>query len=157
MLWRSRVQISAPYTGWDIFSVVKIVLSVWKDENKGKKRPRMAHCLKTKLTLCIRRTPGQRTTLSWSFSTGPSPSARSRRPASLRSASLTSRSRQSPRPRRPWPRQGSSRTLRLGVRRYNRIKHLSTFDGGLPWAQFGLAGWLQCDQIGRFLKVLRQK
>ena len=40
MFWRSWVQIPAPYTGWTFYShifVVKIVMFVWKGENKWKR------------------------------------------------------------------------------------------------------------------------
>ena len=38
MSWRSWVRIPAPYTGWTFFTFIccKIVMFVWKDENKQK-------------------------------------------------------------------------------------------------------------------------
>ena len=53
MFQKSWVQIQAPYTGWTFshLFVVKNVMFVWKDKNKHKKSPGMAHIFKNK-NLC---------------------------------------------------------------------------------------------------------
>ena len=50
MFQKSWVQIQAPYTGWTFshLFVVKNVMFVWKDKNKHKKSPGMAHIFKNK-------------------------------------------------------------------------------------------------------------